>query len=73
MNQVELYFSIVADPLEEQLNKQGMTLGENPERYDNMMRSIFGLMMSGLLTRKESDNALIKLNKLVRKRMEVIK
>ncbi len=48
MTDYHMYFSIIAEPLEIQLNKQGYTLGENSERYDVMLKHIFAFHMNGM-------------------------
>ena len=67
MTDYHMYFSIIAEPLESQLNKQGYTLGENPERYDTMLKHIFAFHMNGILTKGETDRALERYNKFIRK------
>ena len=66
MTDYHIYFSIIAEPLESQLNKQGYTLGENPERYDTMLKHIFAFHMNGILTKSEADKALQRYNKFIR-------
>jgi flagellar biosynthesis component FlhA len=67
MTDYHMHFSIIAEPLENQLNKQGYTLGENPERYDTMLKHIFALHMNSILTQGETDRALQRYNKFIRK------
>jgi hypothetical protein len=66
MKDYHMYFSIISEPLESQLNKQGYTLGENHERYDTMLKHIFAFHMNGILTKGETDRALERYNKFIR-------
>jgi hypothetical protein len=57
-----------SEPLEEQLNKQGYTLGDNPDGYQNLVKSIYALRMNAIVTDKEFDRMLGKFYKLIRNR-----
>jgi len=57
---MNLQFGITAEPLEEQLNKQGYTLGDNPDGYQNLM------------TDKEFDRMLGKFYKLIIQRAKKV-
>jgi hypothetical protein len=69
---MNIQFGITAEPIEEQLNKQGHTLGDNPERIDNLMKSIYALRMNAIVTDKEFDRMLGKFYKLIIRRAKKV-
>jgi hypothetical protein len=69
---MNIQFGITAEPLEDQLNKQGYTLGENPERIDNLMKSIYALRMNAIVTDKEFDRMLGKFYKMIIQRAKKV-
>jgi hypothetical protein len=69
---MNLQFGITAEPLEEQLNKQGYTLGDNPDGYQNLMKSIYALRMNAIVTDKEFDRMLGKFYKLIIQRAKKV-
>lgn len=53
--------------LEEQLNKQGFTLHQEAKRWENIKEAQFMLKVYGLLTEKEQERILNRMNKNIAK------
>ena len=53
--------------LEEQLNKQGFTLRQEAKRWENIKEAQFMLKVYGLLTEKEQERILNRMNKNIAK------
>lgn len=53
--------------LEEQLNKQGFTLRQEAKRWENIKEARFMLKVYGLLTKKEQERILNRMNKNIAK------
>lgn len=67
MTQVGFSYGAVADPLEQQANEQGYTLGEKAEHFEKCKEAIVRLMFADILTDSQRDKAYQKLNKQVAK------
>lgn len=65
----ELQFSILADPIAQQLKAQGLTVsGKLAERWERSRESINWLYLHDLITPKERGNADSRLLKQIAKR-----
>ena len=53
--------------LEEQLNKQGFTLRQEAKRWENIKEAQFMLKVYGLLTEREQERILNRMNKNIAK------
>ena len=53
--------------LEEQLNKQGFTLHQEAKRWENIKEAQFMLKVYGLLTEREQEKILNRMNKNIAK------
>ena len=56
----------LADPLEEQLNNQGLTLGDNAQRLEEDATAITRCRIRGLITEGESEKARKRLMKYIK-------
>ena len=65
MKQVTFGYGILCDPLEEQANQQGFTLGKIAYRLDIVRESINHLRIHDLLTYSEMEKIHQRLHKLV--------
>jgi len=65
MTNFKIWYGIMLPPIEEQLNKQGYTLGKDAERVENLRQSVLSCWLNGLATDAQSDSMMKKLNKRV--------
>ncbi len=63
MAQVGIRYGAISDPIEEQLNKQGFTLGERAKLVEKMAYGLVLNHMYGILTDSVYDRALQRLHK----------
>ena len=61
----EIAFGALADDIEDQLQRQGWTLGDRAERFQRWADEISSLRIHELLTEAESDRARMRLWKQI--------
>lgn len=62
--EIKLHYGALAEPLEEQLNKQGFTLGHNSKFIERLQDALY-MCHFHLLTDSQYESCLKKLNKKV--------
>ena len=67
MSEIKLAFGAMSDPLEKQLQAQGLTLGMSAPYYERAADSILFLKIHSLLTDSAADSARKKLMKDIAK------
>ena len=70
--QINFNYGALSDPLEEQANKQGFTLGEKAELFEKMAYGLVLNMIHGTLTHSQYEKAIQKLHNKVIKEVKVI-
>ena len=63
MAQIGINYGALSDPIEEQLNEQGFTLGEKAEFVEKMVYRLILNHVHGILTDSVYDRALQRLHK----------
>lgn len=63
MGELSIAFGALSDPLEQQLQKQGLTLGMSAPKFERAADSIVFLRIHGYLTDSAADSARKKLIK----------
>lgn len=71
-NKIGIHFGLMADPLEEQLNKQGFTL-DGDDTYQRHVNSVLNLWLDNILTDKERCKCFDRLFKRVCKHAKPLK
>lgn len=72
-NMLGFGYGAITNPLEQQANEQGYTLGKKAERFEDCKKAIITLMFGEVLTDSQIDKAIQKLNKQVVKELKPIK
>lgn len=67
---VEFHYGALADPLEEQANKQGLTLGLNASDLQNSADAVDQLYIAGVLTDAMKSKTQERLHKQVLKALK---
>ena len=69
---INLNYGALSDPLEEQANKQGFTLGEKAELFEKMAYGLVLNMIHGTLTHSQYEKAIQRLHNKVIKEVKPI-
>lgn len=69
---VSVSYGLMNDALEEQLEKQGFTLGDKAEHFEEQKKRIYHLLFGELLTDGEFKKVLGRLHKEVMKKIELL-
>ena len=67
---IGISYGLLFDPIEEQLNKQGYTLGKEAEKYEESRKAIFQLMFNDIATGSQSNSMFKKLHNKVMKNIK---
>ena len=70
--QINFNYGALSDPLEEQANKQGATLGDKAELFEKMAYGLVLNMIHGTLTHSQYEKAIQKLHCKVIKEVKPI-
>lgn len=70
--QINFNYGALSDPLEEQANEQGFTLGEKAELFEKMAYGLVLNMIHGTLTHSQYEKAIQKLHSKVIKEVKLI-
>lgn len=70
--QIGMHYGALADPIEQQLNRQGFTLGEK-EPFINKLQEGLTICMFHILTESQYSSANNKMHKLVVKHAKPLK
>ena len=70
--QINFIYGALSDPLEEQANKQGVTLGDKAELFEKMAYGLVLNMIHSTLTDSQYEKALQKLHNQVIKEVKPI-
>lgn len=70
--QINLNYGALSDPLEEQANKQGFTLGEKAGLFEKMAYGLVLNMIHGTLTDSQYEKAIQRLHNKVIKEVKLI-
>lgn len=60
---MEISFGVLSPPLEEQLNKQGFTLGDKAEHFENASKAYITLRLGGFLSDSQCDSICRKITR----------
>ena len=71
MKEVKIHYGALADPIEEQLNDQGFTLGEKGG-FIEKLHNAYSLCMFHLFTDAQRNSILKKLHKVVMKNIKPV-
>lgn len=71
-NHIEFHYGILNNKLEEQANNQGCTLGSKAKHLEKHCNQIYDLWIDNLLTSREKDKLIRRLNKRVIKSIQRI-
>lgn len=71
-NPIEFHYGILNNKLEEQANNQGYTLGSKANYLEKHCNQIYDLWIDNLLTGREKDKLIVRLNKRVIKSIKRI-
>lgn len=64
---MEIRFGALSPPLEEQVNKQGFTLGDKAEFFDKVSEAYITLRLGGFLTDSQADSICRKITRRLAK------
>ena len=70
--EVIFHYGALSDPLEQQANEQGFTLGDKAELLQDLNRSIIMCWLHGLCTESQKDAMMKKMQKKVIKALKPI-
>ena len=72
MAEIGISYGALSDPIEDQLNEQGYTLGEKAELVEKMVFGLIAANIHSVLTDSEYTRALDRLHKKVIKDMKPV-